>query len=193
MGEYFLDYFQDVDSAASWLDEKVKVKPELAIVLTGGVEGPLPELKNKKELLAKDIPHFPSTRVEGHEGKLFFGDLNGKPIVALKGRYHFYEGHSPQEVVFPYFVLRKLGITSLNTTNAVGGVREDLNAGDIMRRQKLLFTRAALETLINPPTEPTEQADQNAAKEQNEPDEKPKPTKRPLASKTKKSPAESDA
>ena len=132
MSDYFENYFDKVNETASWLKNETNIRPSLVVVLTGGVDGPLNELAEKKEILAKDIPNFPSARAEGHEGKMYFGKLDGKDILLLKGRYHYYEGHTPQQVVFPYFVFRELGVKNMITTNAVGGIRNDLDAGDIM-------------------------------------------------------------
>ena len=132
MAEYFEDYFIKVKDASSFLKNKISMSPELAVVLTGGVEGPVNELTDIVEVSASEIPNFPTARAQGHEGKLYFGKLNGSAIVVLRGRYHYYEGHLAQDVVFPYFVLKELGVKSLITTNAVGGIRQDLDAGDIM-------------------------------------------------------------
>ncbi|MBI4126476.1 MAG: purine-nucleoside phosphorylase, partial [Deltaproteobacteria bacterium] len=89
-------------------------------------------LEKQNILSTADIPHFPKSRAEGHAGKLVFGAWKGTPVVAMQGRQHYYEGHAPQDVVFPYFVLGQLGVRTLITTNAVGGIRHDLNPGDIL-------------------------------------------------------------
>lgn len=133
MQEFFELYFEHVKRASDWLKEKTNnADVELMIVLTGGVEGPEQMLTDKQEILSSEIPYFPKASVQGHEGKLIFGKLNGVGVVILKGRFHYYEGHSPQAVIFPYFVLRQMGVRSLITTNAVGGIRTDLDAGDIV-------------------------------------------------------------
>jgi purine-nucleoside phosphorylase len=126
------DYFKKVDESATYLSEKLNRDPKLLIVLTAGITGPSDQLEDKIELSSSEIPHFPIARVPGHDGKLIFGKLDGIEIVLMKGRYHFYEGLTAQEVVFPYFVLNKLGVTSVITINAVGGIRKDLDVGDIM-------------------------------------------------------------
>lgn len=126
------DYFNKVADSATYLSEKLNREPKLLIVLTAGIKGPLDQLENKVEISSAEIPHFPIARVPGHEGKLIFGKLDGIEIVLMKGRYHFYEGLTPQEVVFPYFVLNKLGVTSVITINAVGGIRKDLDVGDVI-------------------------------------------------------------
>lgn len=126
------DYFKRVEQSASWLQRRTGARPELIFVLTAGVDGPLELLENTIEIPSEEIPHFPVSRVEGHDGKVIFGTLFGKEVAILKGRYHYYEGISAQDVVFPYFVLNSMGAHSVITTNAVGGIREDLNAGDIL-------------------------------------------------------------
>lgn len=129
----FENYFEQVKKASDWLKAKTNnMQIVLMIVLTGGVEGPEQLLTDKQEIASTDIPHFPKARAQGHEGKLIFGKLGGKGVVILKGRFHYYEGLSPQDVVFPYFVLHQLGVQSLITINASGGIRNDFDAGQIV-------------------------------------------------------------
>jgi len=125
-------YFKCVDEAAAWLGERSGVKPEAIVVLSAGLSGFVDHMQSKKEISSSEVPHFPRARAEGHEGKLVFGTIRGVPLVAMVGRFHFYEGLSPQEVVFPHFALAKLGARMLFTTNAVGGVSRKLKAGDLM-------------------------------------------------------------
>ncbi|NGX63527.1 MAG: Purine nucleoside phosphorylase 1 [Candidatus Anoxychlamydiales bacterium] len=125
-------YFEKVETSASYLKQQVDAAPTLLIVLTAGVKGPLDEMTNIVEIDSKDIPFFPTARAQGHAGKLIFGKLDDQDIVLMQGRYHYYEGNSPQDVVFPYFVLNTLGVQSVITLNAVGGISEALNPGDIM-------------------------------------------------------------
>jgi len=125
-------FFQYVDEAAAWLAERTDIKPLVAIVLSAGLGGLTESIANPKNFASKDIPHFPGARAEGHKGSLSFGELGGVPVVAKSGRFHFYEGHDPHEIVFPYFVLAKLGVKYLITTNAVGAVNEKFRAGDLM-------------------------------------------------------------
>ncbi len=130
--EDFNSYFSKVDTSAKFLYEKVGARPKLLIVLTAGVKGPIDEMQNIIEIDANDIPYFPQARAKGHDGKLIFGKLDGQDIVLMKGRYHYYEGNTAQAVVFPYFVLNALGVESVITLNAVGGINKDYNPGDIM-------------------------------------------------------------
>jgi purine-nucleoside phosphorylase len=125
-------FFDNVDEASIWLEKHVNTRPELLVVLTAGIEGLEDSLRDKVVVSCKEIPHFPQAHAQGHAGQLIFGTFDGRPVVLMKGRYHFYEGIEPQDVVFPYFVLSKLGVNKMITTNAVGGIRNDLNAGDIV-------------------------------------------------------------
>ncbi|MDO8526174.1 MAG: purine-nucleoside phosphorylase [Deltaproteobacteria bacterium] len=125
-------YFERVNEAATFLKGKVKESPKLILVLSGGLSHLVHDLTDTHIFKSSEIPHFPKARVEGHAGELIFGRYKNSPVVVLKGRYHFYEGLTPQEVVFPYFVLHALGAETLVTTNAVGGIRADLDAGDVM-------------------------------------------------------------
>lgn len=126
------DYFKQVTEASQFLRKTIKIQPQLILVLSGGLDAFIKGLTDTQILPSTEIPHFPKARAEGHKGELIFGRFEKFPLVVLKGRFHFYEGLSPQAVVFPYFVLHELGARILVTTNAVGGVREDLNAGDIL-------------------------------------------------------------
>ena len=130
--ENFESYFEKVQIAAKFLDKKVKTNPKLLIVLTAGVEGPIDEMQDILEIDSQDIPYFVKAKAKGHAGKLIFGKLDGHDIVLMKGRYHYYEGNSAQAVVFPYFVLNALGVESIITLNAVGGINHGFNPGDIM-------------------------------------------------------------
>lgn len=125
-------FFKKVDEAAAWLKSRIKIEPKIVIVLSGGLQSFVDELKGAVVISSSDIPNFPAANAEGHSGKLYFGAHKGVPIVALAGRYHFYEGHSPRAVVFPYFVLEKIGVKTLVATNAVGGINKTYKPGDIM-------------------------------------------------------------
>ena len=128
----FGDYFPRVEEAAKWLKQEVGITPKATVVLSGGLDAFLDKIENKVPVEASYIPHFPSSRAQGHAGKFVFGTFKGLPIVAMQGRQHCYEGHEPSMVVFPHMVLNKLGSQVLINTNAVGGIRMDLNPGDIV-------------------------------------------------------------
>lgn len=128
----FGDYFPRVEEAAKWLKQEVGIAPKVTVVLSSGLDAFLNSVENKVPVEASYIPHFPSSRAQGHAGKFIFGSFNNMPIVVMQGRQHCYEGHEPSMVVFPHMVLNKLGSQILINTNAVGGIRHDLEPGDIV-------------------------------------------------------------
>lgn len=106
--------------------------PETAIILGTGLGSLVNEITDKYEIKYEDIPNFPLSTVEGHSGKLIFGKLGNKEIMAMQGRFHFYEGYSMKEVTFPVRVMRELGIKTLFVSNAAGGMSPDFIIGDLM-------------------------------------------------------------
>lgn len=118
--------------AVGYLRKHYKKTPQVAIVLGSGLGKFTEEIDVEIEIKYSDIPHFPVSTVEGHKGKLIFGNLCGKQVVCMGGRFHYYEGYSAQEVVFPVRVLGLLGIQTLLLSNAAGGVNPAFQVGDIM-------------------------------------------------------------
>lgn len=108
------------------------IKPVAGIILGTGLGGLAAGIENRIEIDYKDIPDFPLSTVDGHEGKLIYGDLGGKMVVAMKGRLHYYEGHGSEMIALPVRVLKYLGIGSLFLSNAAGGVNPEFRIGDIM-------------------------------------------------------------
>jgi purine-nucleoside phosphorylase len=106
--------------------------PETGIILGTGLSGLGKEIDVQYAIAYKEIPEFPVSTVEGHPGKLLFGTLGGKPVVAMQGRFHFYEGWTMQEVVMPVRVFKFLGIKRLFVSNACGGVNPAHDTGDLM-------------------------------------------------------------
>ena len=106
--------------------------PETAVILGSGLGNLVNELTDTYEIAYKDIPHFPVSTVEGHSGRLIFGKLGRKDIVAMQGRFHYYEGYSMKEVTFPVRVMRELGIQTLFVSNAAGGTNPTFEIGDLM-------------------------------------------------------------
>ena len=106
--------------------------PDTAIILGTGLGSLVHEITDSYELEYADIPNFPVSTVEGHSGKLIFGKLGSKDIMAMQGRFHFYEGYSMKEVTFPVRVMRELGIKTLFVSNAAGGMNPGFSIGDLM-------------------------------------------------------------
>lgn len=115
-----------------YIHDQVPIQPEIGIVLGTGLGGLAKEIKVEHSLDYASIPNFPVSTVESHSGKLLFGALGGKNVVAMQGRFHYYEGYSMQEVTFPIRVMKMLGIKKLFLSNASGGVNPDFEVGEIM-------------------------------------------------------------
>ena len=121
-----------IQETALFLKSKIHTYPETAIILGTGLGSLANEITDKHEISYQEIPHFPLSTVEGHRGKLIFGKLGGKDIMAMQGRFHFYEGYSMKEVTFPIRVMHELGIKTLFVSNAAGGMNPSFNIGDLM-------------------------------------------------------------
>jgi purine-nucleoside phosphorylase len=106
--------------------------PLTGIVLGSGLGNLIHEMTVEREFEYQTIPHFPVSTVEGHQGKLIFGELGGKKIVCMAGRFHYYEGYSAAEVTYPIRVLKELGVATLLVSNAAGGVNAAFKVGDLM-------------------------------------------------------------
>ncbi|HEY1040038.1 MAG TPA: purine-nucleoside phosphorylase [Bacteroidia bacterium] len=107
-------------------------QPEIGIILGTGLGGLVKEISVEHVLPYENIPNFPVSTVEGHSGKLIFGLLGGKKVVAMQGRFHYYEGYTMEQVVFPVRVMKLLGIKMLFLSNASGGMNPDFEIGEIM-------------------------------------------------------------
>jgi purine-nucleoside phosphorylase len=121
-----------VKETTAFIQSKVSVSPEVGIILGTGLGGLTKDIVNQEILNYGDIPNFPVSTVEGHHGRLIFGDLGGKKVVAMQGRFHFYEGYDMKEVTFPVRVMKYLGVKHLFVSNASGGVNPDFEIGDLM-------------------------------------------------------------
>ena len=124
--------YERIQETASWLRERMRTSPKTAIILGTGLGQLASEITDTYEFSYKDIPNFPVSTVEGHAGKLIFGQLGGKDIMAMEGRFHFYEGYSMKEVTFPERVMYELGIETLFVSNAAGGMNPAFSIGDLM-------------------------------------------------------------
>lgn len=106
--------------------------PLIGVILGSGLGRFGESIEDPMEISYGDIPHFPVSTVKGHEGKLIFGKVNGVEILAMKGRFHYYEGYSMKEVVYPLYVMKALGVECLIVTNACGGINLDFHPGTLM-------------------------------------------------------------
>ena len=121
-----------IQEAVKFIQARIPQPPEVGIVLGTGLGGLVREIKKEQELGYQEIPHFPVSTVDGHDGKLIFGTIEGKRVVAMQGRFHYYEGYTMEQVVFPVRVMKFLGIRYLFLSNASGGVNPDYEIGDLM-------------------------------------------------------------
>ncbi|OYP39847.1 purine-nucleoside phosphorylase [Prevotella sp. P5-50] len=124
--------YEKIRETASWIKERMTTNPTTAIILGTGLGQLASEITDKYEFPYSEIPNFPISTVEGHSGKLIFGKLGNKDIMAMQGRFHFYEGYSMKEVTFPVRVMYELGIKTLFVSNAAGGMNPQFNIGDLM-------------------------------------------------------------
>lgn len=124
--------YEKIKATAEWLRKRMPSQPTTAIVLGTGLGRLAEEIDVTLAIEYKDIPNFPVSTVEGHSGRLIFGKLGEKDILAMQGRFHYYEGYSMKEVTFPVRVMYELGINTLFVSNAAGGMNPDFEIGDLM-------------------------------------------------------------
>ena len=127
-----MDTYNKIQEAVQFIQSKSQIKPKVGIVLGTGLGSLSEEVTEAISIPYKDIPHFPLSTVDGHAGNLILGKLNGKEVVMMSGRFHYYEGYSMQQVVFPIRVMKFLGIETVIISNASGGLNPDYQAGDIL-------------------------------------------------------------
>ncbi len=121
-------YLESVD----YIKSRTKINPSLGIILGTGLGGLVKEIEIIDEIPYDQIPHFPLSTVESHSGKLIFGKLGGKDVVAMQGRFHYYEGYNMTQVTYPVRVMKLLGIEKLFVSNASGGLNPEFSVGEIM-------------------------------------------------------------
>ncbi|MBQ9636970.1 MAG: purine-nucleoside phosphorylase [Prevotella sp.] len=124
--------YKIIQDTASWLRQRMNRKPQIAIILGSGLGELASEIADQQVIPYEEIPNFPVSTVEGHSGKLIIGQLGGKDVLAMKGRFHFYEGYDMKQVTFPERVMYELGIKTLFVSNAAGGMCPDFHIGDLM-------------------------------------------------------------
>ncbi|RCK75218.1 MAG: Purine nucleoside phosphorylase [Ignavibacteriae bacterium] len=121
-----------IKEAINFIRRYTKMQPRIGIILGTGLGGLAKEIAKEVVLDYENIPHFPVSTVESHHGKLIFGKLSGKNVVAMQGRFHYYEGYTMQQITFPVRVMKFLGVDTLLISNAAGGMNPHFRRGDIM-------------------------------------------------------------
>lgn len=121
-----------LNETVNFVKSKIKDTPEVGIILGTGLGGLVNEIQTIAEIPYGEIPNFPVSTVQGHSGKLIFGTLGGKKVLAMQGRFHFYEGYTMQQLTFPVRVMKLLGIKALFLSNAAGGTNPNFEIGEIM-------------------------------------------------------------
>lgn len=125
-------YLQLIRETADFIRTKVGNLPDVAVILGTGLGDLVNHIQITAELDYHTIPNFPVSTVEGHSGKLIFGNLGGKYIMAMQGRFHYYEGYDMKQVTFPVRVMKELGVETLFVSNAAGGMNKEFRVGDVM-------------------------------------------------------------
>lgn len=127
-----MDLLNQIKASADFILSKSKYKPEVGLILGSGLGSLADAIENPEYYNYSDIPNFPTSTVEGHAGRLVIGTLGGKQVVAMQGRFHYYEGYSMEKITFPVRVMKLIGVSKLIVTNACGAVNKDFSAGDLM-------------------------------------------------------------
>ena len=128
-----INWLDRIQETAAWINNRVGGEmPKTAIILGTGLGELVTHIDIKESISYKEIPNFPISTVEGHSGRLIFGNLGSKYIMAMQGRFHYYEGYSMKEVTFPVRVMKELGVKTLFVSNAAGGMNPDFKVGDLM-------------------------------------------------------------
>jgi len=123
---------EKVMEAKEYIQSKIDIVPEIGLILGSGLGEMAEEIEDQTVIEYQAIPHFPVSTVAGHKGQLVIGSLQGKKVVAMQGRFHYYEGYTMSEVTFPVYVMKALGISMLFVSNACGGMNKAFSPGDLM-------------------------------------------------------------
>jgi purine-nucleoside phosphorylase len=128
-----LNYLEQILEAAAHIQHKIADrKPEIALILGSGLGDLAEQITNPVMISYSEVPHFPVSTVAGHAGRFVIGDLEGKCVIAMQGRFHYYEGYAMRKVTLPVYVMKQLGVNKLVITNAAGGMNRSFEAGDLM-------------------------------------------------------------
>lgn len=125
-------YQLHVKEASDHIQNQIQTEPTVGLILGSGLGVLAEEIENPTTIAYGDIPHFPESTVSGHKGQLVVGELEGRQVIAMQGRFHYYEGYDMQQVTFPVRVMKELGVETLFVTNAAGGVNESFEPGNLM-------------------------------------------------------------
>ncbi len=124
---------EQINESKAFIDQHLEGKqPHIGLILGSGLGILADEIENPIIIPYKEIPNFPTSTVAGHKGQLVIGELQGKNVIAMQGRFHYYEGYSMQQVTFPVRVMKALGVEKLVVTNAAGGINESFDPGNLM-------------------------------------------------------------
>lgn len=123
---------EKIQQTKEYLLSKIKLCPSVGLVLGSGLGILAEEIENPVYINYDEIPHFPVSTVEGHEGRLVIGNLRGKRVIAMQGRFHYYEGHSLDAVTYPIRIMKAIGVQQIIVTNAAGGINPSFKTGDLM-------------------------------------------------------------
>ncbi len=127
-----MDYLSMINEARDFIKSRINITPDVAVILGTGLGTLADHIENKIVIKYSEIPHFPLSTVVGHAGEFIIGDIGNKKVMAMNGRFHFYEGYDMKQVTLPVRVMKALGIDKIIITNASGGMNVNFQAGDLM-------------------------------------------------------------
>ena len=127
-----MDLYSNLKEAFDFIKSKSKYNPSIGLVLGSGLGAIAEQIEDPEYYPYSEIPHFPISTVSGHKGRLVIGKLQGKEVIAMEGRFHYYEGYEMSQVTFPIRIMKLIGIEYLIVTNAAGAVNTDFKPGDLM-------------------------------------------------------------
>ncbi|CDM68592.1 Purine nucleoside phosphorylase 1 [Clostridium bornimense] len=121
-----------IKESVEYIKSKINSTPSIALILGSGLGDIAEEVEDAIYIDYKDVPHMPISKVVGHKGRFVIGKLSGKDVIMMQGRFHYYEGHNPEIIALPIYIMKLLGVNDIVITNAAGGVNTTFNAGDLM-------------------------------------------------------------
>ena len=127
-----IELFEQLEETESYIKSNYTLQPRIGVILGSGLGNFTDDIRIDCTIAYSDLPYFPTSTVQGHSGKLIFGKINGKNLVIMAGRFHYYEGYTPQQIVYPVRVMKMLGVKTLLISNAAGGVNANFQVGDMM-------------------------------------------------------------